>query len=203
MKIQFLTLLATLLLSSCSKDNPKDPIFALPPETQTGANTFGVTINGKVYIPRDPTGTITGPSSHGLIFTGSSTLPWSEIVVKDGKCAVGFQMIIHFKELLVNAIGIYPLFNSNFHDGIDSALIDHIYFKIWDANISDYAYYGSVENQGEIKVTRFNGSLTVNWILSGNFKGKFIRNDNPNDFITITDGRFDLNLNTLPNASFP
>jgi uncharacterized lipoprotein YmbA len=42
MKIQFLTLLATLLLSSCSKDNPKDPVFALPPETQTGANTFGV-----------------------------------------------------------------------------------------------------------------------------------------------------------------
>ena len=92
---------------------------------------------------------------------------------------------------------------SIFHDGIDSALIDHIYFKIWDANISNYAYYGSLENQGEINVTRFNGSLTTNWILSGNFKGKFVRYDNPNDFITITDGRFDLNLNTLPNATFP
>ena len=206
MKNLFLQLLITISifgLSGCSKDDAQTEASKLPPETQTGANTFGVTINGKVYIPRDPTGTLTGPSGHGLVYTGSSTLPWSEIVVKDGKSAVGFQMTIHFKELLVNAIGIYPLFNSNFHDGIDSALIDHIYFKIWDANISNYAYYGSIVNQGEIKITRFNGSLTVNWILSGNFKGKFVRYNNPNDFITITDGRFDLNLNTLPNAVFP
>jgi hypothetical protein len=205
MKKQILTFLATLLLFSCSKDDATttDNTPKLPPETQTGANTFGVTINGKVFIPRDPTGTLTGPSGHGMKYKIDSTLPWSEIYVIDGKSAVGFQMIIHFKELLPNSIGIYHLKASNFHDGLDSSLIDHIYFKIWDANISNYAYYGSIENQGEIKITRFNGSLTVNWILSGNFKGKFVRYDNPNDFITITDGRFDLNLNTLPNATFP
>uniref|UniRef100_UPI004047D6A1 hypothetical protein n=1 Tax=Flavobacterium sp. TaxID=239 RepID=UPI004047D6A1 len=54
MKTLFITFLITLL-SSCSKDDiKKKPTFSLPPETQTGANTFGVTINGKVYIPRDP-----------------------------------------------------------------------------------------------------------------------------------------------------
>ena len=37
------------MLASCSKSDVKqDPIAQLPPETQTGANTFGVTINGKV-----------------------------------------------------------------------------------------------------------------------------------------------------------
>jgi hypothetical protein len=41
-------------LAGCSNDDAKNAI-KLPPETQTGANTFGVTINGKVYIPRDPT----------------------------------------------------------------------------------------------------------------------------------------------------
>ena len=39
-----------LSLLGCTKDSANsDPVFQLPPETQIGANTFGVTINGKVY----------------------------------------------------------------------------------------------------------------------------------------------------------
>ena len=51
-------ILSFITLTACSNDDntTKNPTFSLPPETQTGANTFGVTINGKVYIPRDPTG---------------------------------------------------------------------------------------------------------------------------------------------------
>ena len=195
-------LLVFLALASCSKDSVKqDPIAQLPPETQTGANTFGVTINGKVYIPRDPTGVNVGPSGKGLMYKISSTLPYSEVYVSDGASASGFQMIIHFKSLLPQAIGIYNFQNSNFQDGIDSDLVNHIFFKIWDASISNYAYYGSVENQGETNVKKFDGSPT--WILSGTFQGKFVRYDNPNEFITISDGRFDLNLNTLPYTNFP
>ena len=195
-------LLLFLALASCSKDSVKqDPAAQLPPETQTGANTFGVTINGKVYIPRDPTGVNVGPSGRGMKFKGSSTLPWNEIYVIDGASAVGFQIVIHFKNLLPQATGLYTLKNSNFQDGLDSDLIDHIYFKIWDSSISNYAYYGSVEDQGKINVNKFDGNPL--WILSGTFEGKFVRNDNPNEFITINDGRFDLNLNTLPNAKFP
>ena len=189
------------ILVSCSKDSSGNSTSLLPPETQTGANTFGVTINGKVYIPRDPTGVNIGPSGHGMKYKGDSNLPWSEIYVIDRASAVGFQMIIHFKELLPNNIGIYTLMTSNFQDGLDSNLIDHIYFKIWDSNINNYAYYGSIENQGEVNIKKFDGS--PNWILSGTFKGKFVRYDNPNEFITITDGRFDLNLITLPNTHFP
>ncbi len=51
-------LLLFIALASCSKDSTsKDKTFSLPAETQIGANTFGVTINGKVYVPRDQTGT--------------------------------------------------------------------------------------------------------------------------------------------------
>jgi hypothetical protein len=92
----------------------------------------------------------------------------------------------------------YTLHQSNFHDGVDSVALNHIYFKVWDANISNYAYYGSIENQGEINVTR-----DSNGIVSGNFKGKFVRYDNSNDFITINDGRFDINSFSLPNHPFP
>ena len=204
--MKHLFFLATLLLFSCSKDDATttDNTPKLPPETQTGANTFGVTINGKVYIPRDGDGSLTGGSGvHGLSRRGSLTLPWTEIVALDAKSIPGFKMTIHFKDLPLNAIGIYPLQSSNFLDGSDSTLVDNIFFKIFDNNISNYAYYGSVANESEIKITRFNGSAITDYILSGTFKGKFVRYDNPNEFITITDGRFDLNLNTLPNAVFP
>ena len=194
-------LLLFLALASCSKDSPNedDPTFTLPPETQIGANTFGVTINGKVYIPRDPTGSSWGGiQTHGITFTGLYPQPWYEIIVIDGASSVGFKMVVHFKDLFNMNNGFYPLAQSNFRDNIDSIEADHIYFKIWDSAINNYAYYGSVENLGEVKVTRRD-----NGILSGNFKGKFARYGNPDDVITLTDGRFDLNLNTINNHVFP
>lgn len=203
MKTTILSLLL-VILAGCSNDNiTKDPIFQLPPETQTGANTFGVTIRGKVYVPRDPTGVDVGVTPKGMIFWGTSDDSWNEIEIKDGASSVGFKMIIHIQNLVINGVSQYVLHQSNFQNGLDSTPFTHIYFKIWDNTISNYAYYGSIENQGEITVSKFNGSLSTNWILSGTFKGKFERKDNPNEFIQINDGRFDLNLNTLPNNPFP
>jgi hypothetical protein len=189
-----------LILASCSNDDSKkDPTFSLPPETQIGANTFGVTINGKVYIPRDPTGVSVGSTAKGMIFWGApDNVSWNEIEVKDGASSVGFNMIIHLQNFNATGVGMYILKQSNFHNQIDSTPNNHIYFKIWDSNINNYAYYGSIENQGEINITR-----NSNGIVSGNFSGKFVRYDNPNDFITITDGRFDINTFTLQNHPFP
>jgi hypothetical protein len=194
MKNLFLQLLITISifgLSGCSKDDAQTEASKLPPETQTGANTFGVTINGKVYIPRDPTGSLFGTSTHAITFWTSpdGLHTFEELEVVDGKSAVGFQMIIHIQNLFTSGAGQYQLKKSNFHKGIDSDPLTHIYFKIWDANISNYAYYGSIENQGELNITRYDN---INYITSGNFRGKFVRNDNPNEFIQITDGRFDI-----------
>ena len=189
-----LTLALFLLLIGCSSDSNLG--YSLPPETQTGANTFGVTIKGKVYIPRDPTGGDIGAPAHGMILWGTSDFSWTELEVKDGASAVGFKIYIHLQPLA--SVGKIILHQSNFHNSIDSTPYSHIYFKIWDPNISNYAYYGSVENQGEINITKLSGG-----IVSGNFKGKFVRYDDPNDFIQITDGRFDINSFTLPNAIFP
>ena len=202
MKKTFLTFLTILFLSSCSKDDAQTEASKLPPETQIGANTFGVTINGKVYIPRDPTGSLFGTSTHAMTFWTSpdGLHTFEELEVLDGKSAVGFQMIIHIQNLLTNGAGQYQLKKSNFHKGIDSDPLIHIYFKIWDANISNYAYYGSIENQGELNITRYD---IPNRIASANFKGKFVRYDNPNDLITITDGRFDIKWSTLDQTVFP
>ena len=37
--------------SSCKKNKNSNPINQLPPETQTGANTFGCLVNGEVFKP--------------------------------------------------------------------------------------------------------------------------------------------------------
>ncbi|WP_124641121.1 DUF5025 domain-containing protein [Amniculibacterium aquaticum] len=197
-------ILSFITLMSCSRDseNTKNPTITLPAETQVGANTFGVTINGKVYIPRDPTGVSVGPTAKGVIFWRSPDLQhtYDELEIKDGASSTGFKMIIHLQNLFQIGQGEYILKQSNFHNGIDSIPFNHIYFKIWDSNISNYAYYGSIENLGSINVTRYD---FANRIFSGNFSGKFVRYDNPNDYIIITDGRFDINWNTIQNHPFP
>jgi hypothetical protein len=197
MKITVLIIL--FALASCSKDSSSTFNAQLPPETQTGANTFGVTINGKVYVPRDPTGTnVGGATPKGMYLTGlySNNYNYRELIIVDGASSVGFKMTIHIENL--STVGVYPLKQSNFHDQIDSVPFNNIFFKIYDYSIGNYAYYGSVEEQGVINVTRLS-----NGILSGNFSGKFVRYDNPNEFIQITDGRFDINGFTLPNVVFP
>ena len=131
-----------------------------------------------------------------MIFWGTSDNSWNELEIKDGASTHGFKMIIHFHPLQTK--GNYILKQSNFNNRIDSTPYNNIYFKIWDSNINNYAYFGSVENLGEINIIRLS-----NGIISGNFKGKFVRYDNPNEFIQITDGRFDINTTTLDNAVFP
>ena len=192
MKTKLLFFLTLLSLVSCSNNSSSiktDPVFQLPPETQVGANTFGVTIKGKVYIPRDPTGYTYGPAGRGMRFWASpdTNHSYDELVVVDGASTVGFKITIHLQNLFVNGAGQYSLKSSNFQNQGDSVPFNHIFFKIFDYNISNYAYYGSIENLGEINITRYS-----NDIVSGNFKGKFVRYDNPNEFIEITDGRFDI-----------
>ncbi len=199
MKTFFTIATILVLLTGCSKDSASGFTTQLPPETQTGANTFGVTINGKVYVPRDPTGNGIYPSSKGMtLLLAPNNTSWVEINVKDGASTVGFNIYLHMQDFINLGVGKYILHQSNFHNGVDSTPFNHIYFKIWDQSITNYAYYGSIENLGEINITR-----DSNGIVSGNFKGKFVRYDNPNDFIIINDGRFDINSFTLPNTSFP
>lgn len=53
MKRLLFTFLTLVLLnnSSCRKHKPSNPIDQLPPETQTGAKTFGCLVNGEAFKP--------------------------------------------------------------------------------------------------------------------------------------------------------
>lgn len=49
---------------TCKKDKHKDPVEQLPPETQTGANTFGCLVDGKVFKPGK--GSLSGGSLNSI-----------------------------------------------------------------------------------------------------------------------------------------
>ena len=171
-----------LLISGCRKNKPVNPIDQLPPETQTGANTFGCLVNGEVFKPGGLQ--LSGGSlscvyqliyrntTDGYVFGISGGKRGSNSEIKD----VGFRLdstqVIEGKT--------YNLGKQIKGDGY-----------------GQYSYYGTI-GSGTIYQTNdiFKGSVTfkkfdlANQIASGTFWFNAV---NPNgDTVKIRDGRFDV-----------
>ncbi len=75
MKKIILTFFIIHFLASFSKDDnpapPENPLAKLPPETQTGANTFGCVINNQVFFPRDGKSELFSLGGKWYIFWGA------------------------------------------------------------------------------------------------------------------------------------
>ena len=204
MKTKILLFLTILSLMACSSDDatPQDPFAQLPPETQTGANTFGCIINNQVFYPRDGTGTLFNPGGRGLILWGDPSVPigignYGEIEInnyQDAKPAN--SMLIHFQDLNQIGVGEYVWKESNFQSSIDGLMQNYVYAKIFDESVNGWRYYGSYENSGKLYITKYNN------IVSGNFNGK-LRLLNGTQEIEILNGRFDINSSTVSNTNFP
>lgn len=204
MKTKILLFLTILSLMACSNDDatPQDPFAQLPPETQTGANTFGCIINNQVFYPRDGTGTLFNPGGRGLILWGDPSVPigignYGEIEInnyQDAKPAN--SMLIHLQDLNQIGVGEYVWKESNFQSSIDGLMQNYVYAKIFDESVNGWRYYGSYENSGKLYITKYNN------IVSGNFNGK-LRLLNGTQEIEILNGRFDINSSTVSNTNFP
>ena len=204
MRTKILLFLTILSLLSCSSDDstPKDPFAQLPPETQTGANTFGCIINNQVFYPRDGTSTLLNPGGKGIILWGApgETEEFNEIEIRnlqDAKPAN--SMIIHLQGLDEIGIGEYVWKESNFQSSIDGLMQNYVYAKIYDESVNGWRFYGSYENSGKIMITKYD---FTNRIVSGNFSGK-LRLKNGLEEIDILNGRFDIKWSTLDTTPFP
>ncbi len=172
MKILKLTMLAFgfLLLnaSSCCKDENEE---TLPPETQTGANTFGCLVNGAVW------------RNEGLApFPGSNlnvSVSRSQFVIGASKITNNIDQILFIKIYSPISVGKYDLNNASagFND------------------VGDNCYYqtDSMSSMGTLEITKFD---TVNYIVSGIFNFKAIKltasTGNCDSTINVTEGRFDI-----------
>ena len=190
MKTKILLFLTILSLMACSSDDatPQDPFAQLPPETQTGANTFGCIINNQVFYPRDGTGTLLNSGGKGFKFwvAPGGIKEFNEIEIRnlqDAKPAN--SMIIHLQGLDEIGVGEYVWKESNFQSSIDGLMQNYVYAKIFDESVNGWRFYGSYENSGKVTITKYSN------IISGNFTGK-LRLDNGTEEIEIIDGRFDI-----------
>jgi hypothetical protein len=173
MKTKILNLAAIMLFligssSSCEKEN----FTTLPPETQTGANTFGCYINGELFV------------------ASSKYAPW-------GHSHIGAGYLRGMKLLTFGGYGKSGVLGIEIIDPKEG-----VYMKMTRASFvpndewgRDCFLFGGKEI-GEITLTKLD---TVNCIVSGRFKfqGKCsdpLFNITGDSTVNITEGRFDIKL---------
>ena len=178
--LQIILLLVVFTFFNCS--NNDDPIEQdqLPPISQTGANTFGAVVNGKVFITKDKTD-YTPPgvgTPKGLSILGNNRT----FVIQATNYEDTYIYIYIPKDFpdertynFQNSTGVeYSLSEPNF---------PHIY-----ATVNGTKYLSFLDS-GFINFTK----IDINdGIFSGIFEVKLKNKNNQNDIIEITDGRFDL-----------
>ena len=192
----FLVLLL-IAMTSCSKDN-NTVDDQLPPITQTGANTAGCIINGKVLIPKNGSQAIGGSPNYGLNINAGINFNepiigddyWQlEIANKRDKNSSG--IILYLKDMLAGSSN-YEVGQSNGELYMDGPNNNQIIAGITENGISKT--YWSGKSAGKITITRFD---YFSGIRSGTFNVVLYNKDNPTDTIEITEGRFDINVATL------
>lgn len=168
-----------LSFEGCKKD-----VDELPPASQDGTNTFGAKLNGQLWVPQGfgvaPTASILearfadGGSSvviNARNFGSSPTETEFEIYLKNISGTGSF--------LLNQTTDNYPGQSASYGYYIERR------FTPKDEWITGTSYGGSVQ------VTKFD---VANKIISGTFEFKAANTANASQFITVTDGRFDVKI---------
>lgn len=179
MKNVLLLFSVALLLTSCKKS-----VDALPEATQTGANTFGLKLNGEFWVPQKFAGI--NASTLDAHLTGANV---NDFVIDAQNFAsepTETEFQIYIKN--VTGTGTYEL-NQNTGATSNPA--------------GSYAYYvkRKINPLNEwITSSQYTGSVTItkwdlsNGIVSGTFAFTAGSMDNSAPPITVTDGRFDVKL---------
>ncbi len=185
-----------ITLSSCNNNDNNEFTPTLPPITQTGENTFGCYVDGKLLTPRDGT-SLYGGSADGMrlysLTDNSENNIYKEIRVRDFKGESGGILRIHLDGINNYSIGEFTINESNCENSLSANNNTNITLR-WYGK-----WYCSINNGGVINFSKVDNI--------GNYAGTFsctLQNrDNPNDIIEITEGRFDIYSPTLPNKNFP
>ena len=189
--LTFYVLITTL--TGCSDDTGFTP--TLPAITQTGENTFGCYVDGKLLTPRDGTGTYLGADRgmkiHSLTDTGNNI--YDEIRVRDFKGDSNGIMKIHFADINTYSIGEFIINESNCEDGLSANTTTNLTLR-WYGK-----WYCSINNGGVINFSKLDEQL---FNYSGTFSCTVQNREDSSDIIEITEGRFDIGPG-LSTAVFP
>ncbi|MGI4865228.1 MAG: hypothetical protein ACRYFZ_15000 [Janthinobacterium lividum] len=177
MKQRLLPALALLLLTQCKKAET-DPASALPPETQTGANTFGCLLNGQPWTPSSNY----GPANFRLTY--DPTYAGGSLLIRAYQAdAHKVTQYIAIGGSPINRLGTYIITEAL------SSTCGASYTYQDGSPCSDYSYYNYKPGfimRGQLTITR------MDQIVSGTFG--FILAQTGCDTIKVTQGRFDYKL---------
>ena len=174
--INFFLLILIIITNSCSKqDDCDNPIDCLPPATQTGANTAGCLVNGRLLLPSGRslgTGSVLQSQylfhQEAYIFT---------IGVNDRNKNQLIFIRIHNTKLEEG--GIYPLKLKSENEGSAAYIIG--------GAGSGTSYVTNNITMGQLHITKLNESKKI---ISGTFW--FDAVDTEGEIVQIREGRFDV-----------
>lgn len=155
-----------LLTVSCKKDD-------LPKATQEGKNIMAAKVSGKVWKAAACWSCIGGG---GLSATYEQS--YINLAGEQKNDNSNIYILLYFE---APSVGTYTI------DGTYGS--DNKFIRLFNG---DRKYETSQDNKGEVVVTKID---RVKKIVSGTFSFKAENKDNPNDIITVTDGRFDVTYN--------
>lgn len=181
-----------LVFISCNKSSPS---ISLPPIPETGANTFGCKVNGKVWVPYwrcfdliaganelayniQPIYTTSSLPIFISIFAGNST---------NGQSGFAFQQ------------------NASYSDHIYGTgnIVDSLVIHYGVGNGTVYTNYQINPGQNSTRYLQISKLDTVNKIMSGTFAFTLygVIGINTLDSVVVTEGRFDLQFGNYSRCS--
>ena len=198
-----LQILAVLLLFiGCSSDS--NPEEGLPKETQTGANTFGCLIDGKLLVPRSGNNNIVNPLSGATLWGGyPDVFDYFELEIIDYKSPKRGSLLLHMHNVVNTGIETYNIDESNGLENVDGHNHTYLHCVVFDKITNSYQQYVSYNNSGTLSIIRLSIDVINGNIVSGIFNCKLRNIQNPDDEIEITNGRFDINSLTVAQKYFP
>jgi hypothetical protein len=177
MKQLILLLLTTFTLSCYNSDD--DSGDQLPPETQTGANTAGCLVNGKVFLPKkqgiNPELICNYEYIDGEFFFNLRIVQYVGADVK--------SIVVQNRRITLEAGQTYLLNNTNIvlDDFTGGGGMYYV------SSILENNYYTNFIKTGELKITRLD---LQNSIISGTFWFDAVNNNG--EVVEIRQGRFDM-----------
>jgi hypothetical protein len=175
MKKTILSVFVLMTLVSCDKKN----VTELPPATQTGANTFGLKINGEMWVPKGFAG-----------IADSDRLKARRLGDHVEITAQNFASSPTETEFVLKIFGVTGtgtyLFNTTTnHPG---GLVNYAYHVKRNLNPID-DWITSASQTGSLTLTRYD---TTARIVSGTFQFNAENVMNASQTISVTEGRFDI-----------
>ena len=176
--------LALLLFtfSQCKKNKTINPVDELPPETQTGANTFGCLLNGQLFIPEG--GGLSGPSLsciYQLLLSGTPSGYTFALSATNKKDVSSITTIGFGFDSVKISIGLYNLTHRVNGSG---AGVVNLYTN---TSPNGDLYSTNTMFQGQLNLKKFD---TVNQIASGTFW--FDATNSQGKKVEVREGRFDV-----------